>query len=226
MWMDKLKLNDDKTKFMIIGSSQQLEKVSVAELSSGDTSVAPASTARNLRILFDPNLKFDAQIAKTCCTDYYYLHNIRKIRKYLTLDSTRCLVHTLVMGRVDYCNSLLYGLPRNNINKLQLLLNMAARLTTNTLWFCQITPVLCQLHWLPISVRIKFKMILITFKAIRGLFPHYIQNLIEVKEKSTYNLRSNDELSLAPPTFNSKKTLGERAFQVAAPTIWTNFQVH
>jgi len=103
---------------MIIGSSQQLEKVSVAELSSGDTSVAPASTARNLGILFDPNLKFDAQIAKTRCTDYYYLHNIRKFRKYLTLDSTRCLVHALVMGRVDYCNSLLYGLPRNNINKL------------------------------------------------------------------------------------------------------------
>ena len=97
---------------------------------------------------------------------------------------------------------------------------MAARVTKNTLWFCQITPVLCQLHWLPISVRIKFKVILITFKAIRGLFSYYIQNLIEVKEKSTYNLRSNDELSLAPPTFNSKKTLGERAFQVAAPTLW------
>ena len=174
MWMDKLKLDDDKTEFMIIGSSQQLEKVSVAELSSGDTSAAPASTARNLGILFDPNLKFDDQIAKTCCTDYYYLHNIRKIRKYLTLDSTRCLVHALVMGRVDYCNSLLYGLPRNNINMLQRLLNMAARLTTNTLWFCQITPVLCKLHWLPISVRIKFKVILITFKAIRGLFPYYI----------------------------------------------------
>ena len=79
--MDKLKLNDDKTEFMIIGSRQQLEKVSVAELSVGDISVAPASTARNLGVLFDRNLKFDAQITKTCCTGYYYLHNIRKIRK-------------------------------------------------------------------------------------------------------------------------------------------------
>ena len=57
---------------------------------------------------FDPNLKFDAQITKTCCTGYYYLHIIRKIGKYLTLDSTRCLLHALVMGRVD-CNSLLYS---------------------------------------------------------------------------------------------------------------------
>ena len=72
--MDKLKLDDDKTEFMIIGSRQQLEKVSVAELSVGDISVAPASTARNLGVLFDRNLKFDAQITKhvvqviTICT--------------------------------------------------------------------------------------------------------------------------------------------------------------
>ena len=160
MNVDGLKLNDDKTEFMIIRSRQQLEKVSVAELSVGDISVAPASAARNVGVLFDRNLKFDAQITKTCCGGYYYLYNVRKIRKYLTLDSTRCLVHTLVMGRVDYCNSLLYGLPRNNINKLQRLQNMAARLITNTLRFCHITPVLCQLHWLPIGVRIKFKVIL------------------------------------------------------------------
>ena len=191
MWMDKLKLDDDNTEFMINGSRQQLEKVSVAELSVGDISVAPASTARNLGVLFDRNLKFDAQITKTCCTGYYYLHNIRKIRKYLTLDSTRCLVHTLVMGRVDYCNSLLYGLPRNNINKLQHVQNMAARLITNTPRFCHITPVLCQLHWLPTGVRIKFKVILTRFKAIYGLVPYYTQNLIEVKEKS------NEELLLA-----------------------------
>ena len=218
--MDKLKLYDDKIEFMIIGSRQQLEKVSVAELSVGDTSVAPDSTARNLGVLFDRNLKFDAQITKTCCAGYYYLYNIRKIRKYLTLDSTRCLVHTLVMGRVDYCNSLLYGLPRNNINKLQRLQNMAARLITNTPRFCHTTPVLCQLHWLPVGVRIKFKVIHITFKAIHGLVSYYVQSLMEVKEKSSYNLRSNGELLLAPPTFKSKKTLDDWAFQVAAPTLW------
>ena len=79
----------------------------------------------------------------------------------------------------------------------------------------------CQLHWLPIGVRIKFKVILTTFKAIHGLVPYHIQSLlIEVKEKSSYNLRSNDERLLAPQTFTSKKTLGDRAFQVAAPTLW------
>ena len=145
-----------------------------SELALGRNS--PQCHVRNLGVLFDRNLKFDAQITKTCCAGYYYLYNIRKIRKYLTLDSTRCLVHTLVMGRVDYCNSLLYGLTRNNINKLQRVQNMAARLITNTPRFCHITPVLCQLHWLPIGVRIKFNVILITSKAIHGLVPYYIQS--------------------------------------------------
>ena len=129
----------------------------MSELSVGDISVAPASTARNLGVLFDQNLKFDAQITKTCCTGHYYLQS-----EYLTLNSTRCLVHALVMGRVDYCNSLLYGLLRNNINKLQRLQNMAAR------WIINTPPVLRQLHWLLISSRIIFKVILITFKAIHA----------------------------------------------------------
>lgn len=64
MWMDKLKLNDDKTEFMIIGSRQQLEKVSVAELSVGDISIAPASTAGNLAVLFDPDLSLMLKLQK------------------------------------------------------------------------------------------------------------------------------------------------------------------
>ena len=124
------------------------------------------------------------------------------------------------MGCLDYCNSLLYGLQRNNINKLQCPQNMAASLIRNFVRFCQITPVLYQLHWLAISVKIKFKVILIRFKAKHGLVPYYKQNLIEVKEKSSHNLGSNDELFLAPPTFKSEKTLGDRAFQVAALTLW------
>ena len=145
---------------------------------------------------------------------------INRKNYFFLLQNYFFLVHALVVGRVDYCNSLLYGLQRNNINKLQRLQKMAARLITNTLRFCHITPVLCQLHRLPIGVRIKFNVILITSKAIHGLVPYYIQSLSEVKEKSSYNLRSNDELLLAPPTLKFKKTLGDRASQVAAPTLW------
>ena len=86
------------------------------------------------------------------------------------------------------------SLPRNNINKQQRLLNMAVRLKTNTPQFCQITPVLCQLHWLLVSVRIKFKVILITFKAIHGTFPYYIQNTLSIFCIAQYYQGNNKKL--------------------------------
>ena len=66
----------------------------------------------------DSNLSYHEQINKLCKTCFYFLYNIRKIRKYLTQDVTAKLVHALVILRLDYCNSLLYGLPSCQIDKL------------------------------------------------------------------------------------------------------------
>ena len=96
--------------------------------------------------------------------------------------------------------------------------NMAARLICNSTRFSRISPFLFKLHWLPVKLRIKYKILLMTYKAIHGLSPDHIQSLVQVKKKSQYNLRSNDELLLAPPTFKSNKTTRDRAFQVAAPS--------
>ena len=113
----------------------------------------------------------------TCQAAYYHIHNIRRIRKFLTHDSTQTLVHALIMGRVDYCNSLLYGLPEVHIRKLQRVQNSAARLIAGTPRFSHITPILHNLHWLPIKSRINFKIIIITLKAIYGQAPEYIYML-------------------------------------------------
>ena len=120
IWMltDKLKLNEEKTEFMVIGTRQQLGKVSIGELSVGDSNVVPVSAARNLGVWLGSHMNLDTHITKTCSAAYYHLYNIRRIRKHLTYESTRTLVHALVMGRIDYCNSLLYGLPNIQIDKL------------------------------------------------------------------------------------------------------------
>ena len=86
--------------------------------------------------------------------------------------------------------------------------------------FCHITPVLWQLHWLPVVKRIQFKILLLTFKAIHGLSPPYISELITVKPKSTYGLRSNISTLLLPPTQKMLPTLGARSFAAAAPALW------
>ena len=153
---DKLKVNDDKTEFMIIGTSQQLAKVSINSLRVGTATITPVSPARNLGSRFDSKLTLATRISKTCNSAFYYMYNLRRIRKYLSKDNTKTLVQAFISSRVDYCNSLLYGLPEYQLNKLQRVQNMCARLTCNESKYCHITPLLVDLHWLPVKFRIEF----------------------------------------------------------------------
>ena len=102
----------------------------------------------------------DTHINNICKAALFHLFNIRRIRKFLSMECTKILVNTFVTGRLDYCNSLLYGLPNNQLHKLQRGQNAAARLICNVSRFehtC-IIPSLYSLHWLPIIYRIQFKI--------------------------------------------------------------------
>ena len=117
--------------------------------------------------------------------------------------------------------SLLYGLPASHLNKVQRVLNAAARLVCRAPRYCRITPLLYELHWLPVRQRISFKILLFVFKAIHGFAPTYLRELVSIKRSGNYNLRSSsDGLLLATPTYRSRVTLGDRSFQVAAPALW------
>ena len=96
MIMDKMKINDIKTEFLIIGTKQQLNKSNIKTLSVGDSAVAPAAIVRNLGVLFDENMTLLPHINNTCKVAFYYVHNIRRIRKYLCVETTRTLVHAVV----------------------------------------------------------------------------------------------------------------------------------
>ena len=160
-------------------------------------------------------------ITKICASSFFYLYNIRRIRNYLSQTSTETLIHGFVSIRLDYYNSVLYGLPDSLLNKLQRVQNACARLIFNEHKFCHITPLIMELHWLPVRFRIKFKILLITFKILHGLAPSYLSSLISLRRPWRYNLRSsNDTLLLNYPNFISKATLGDRSFTCVAPKLW------
>ena len=110
------------------------------------------------------------------------MYNIRRIRKYLSKECTETLIHAFISSCLDYCNSLLYGLPACQIQKLQRVQNSAARLVFEESKFCHITPLLRALHWLPVAYQIVFKISLLTFKAIHKLAPTYISELVSLKD--------------------------------------------
>ena len=103
----------------------------------------------------------------------------------MSQDAAETLIHSFIISRVDYCNSLLYGVPACQLDKLQRVQNAAARLFFMEHNFCHITPLLLKLHWLPVKFRVNFKILLITFKAIHGLAPSYIAELIMIKSSTT-----------------------------------------
>ena len=104
--------------------------------------------------------------------------------------------------------------------KLQHVMNASLRLIYRAHKFCHITPLLAELHWLPVRSRIHYKILLITFKILHGLSPKYLSDLISIQQPSSYNLRHNDNGRLLErPSAKTKKTMGYRAFQVAAPFL-------
>ena len=152
---------------------------------------------------------------------FSHLYNLRRIKKFLSLDCPHILVNAFVTSRLNYCHSLLYGLPHNLLCKLQRVQNAAARLICNVGRFSHITPTLFSLHWLPIRNRIQFKILLFTYKALNGLAPAYITELLKLKTIPRYNLGSSDDkLLLQHPNIRTLATLGDRSFTAASPKLY------
>jgi hypothetical protein len=222
-WMitNWLMVNDSKTEVMLIGTKQQLERVQISSIKVGEDDIQPVTSVRNLGVIFDSHLKMDLHVTKACQRAYYHLHNIRRIRKYLTDDATCSIIHAFVTSQIDYCNSLLSGLPANLIKKVQRVQNTAARLVCKLRKYERITPAFITLHWLPVRYRIIFKVVLLVHKGIHGKAPLYIKEMLVMKSNPRYDTRSNDACILTIPKHRSS-TLGARAFAVQGPKQWND----
>ena len=107
-----------------------------------------------------------SHVNSICSSSFYYIYNISRIRKYLSHQTAVSLVRAFITSKLDYCCSLLYGLPTIYINKLQRVQNAAAKIVTNTPCIYHVTPVLKDLQWLAVEYKIEFKIRLLTFKCL------------------------------------------------------------
>ncbi|KAL4007453.1 hypothetical protein ACER0C_001305 [Sarotherodon galilaeus] len=200
-----LLLNTDKTELMVIGPHKFQHLSQNFILRIDDSVINCRDKVKNLGVWFDMVLSFESHVKEITKTAFYHLRNIARIRQVLSSDTAEVLVHAFVSSRIDYCNALLSGLPKKSFRGLQMVQNAAARILTRTGKFEHISPVLNSLHWLPCQVRADFKVLLLTYKALNGLAPTYLSDLLHL-----YVPRAR------------KKTIGERAFSFRAPFLWNN----
>ncbi|KAF7243143.1 Cullin-3 [Varanus komodoensis] len=174
-WMraNKLKFNPDKMEVLLVGGSGFGE--GGLNLVLNGVALPPRDKVRSLGVLLDLELSLEAQVTTVARSAFLQLWLIHQLRPYLEYNCLATVTHALVTSRLDFCNALYVGLPLKTIRILQLVQNRAARLLTGTGRYVHMTPVLRQLHWLPIEVRAQFKVLVMTYKALNGLGPGYLK---------------------------------------------------
>ena len=217
--MNYLKLNENKTEMLLLGSHSNLRKHQVASIRIGDVNIVSETEVKNLGTIFDSTLNMDKFISAKCSSAAYYLRCISRIRKCLDTSSTRTLVHALVTSRIDYANSLLISASKTSLARLKVIQNSAARLIAQASRMDSVTLIRKELHWLPIHFRVQFKILVICFNYIQKTAPSYLCELITPYHTSR-TLRSSGKMLLKIPAVSTK--FAEKCFHVRAPQLWNS----
>ena len=220
-WMDavRLKMNPTKTEFIYFGNKPQFRKCINEDLNVARDLVVRSHSIKYLGVHMDENLNFKLHVTKKWQAAMANYFKIRSIRHLLDTHTTACLCLSLCISHLDYCNSVLYGLPDITLNKLQRVQNMCAHLALRRGKRDSITACLKELHWLPVHQRITFKVLTLTHKCINKSSPIYLQELITHEKQHRSGLRSaKSEILLVRPTTKCS-TFADRSFSVAALTL-------
>lgn len=219
-WMTKnrLRMNPDKTEFIIFGSSQQLKKCKTQELTVCNKQVKKTSHIKFVGAYLDEELNMKKHIAEITRKCNNTLHNIRRIRKFLTTEAMTQLVMSLVVSRLDYANSLFLGLPEKSLKPLKNTQNFAAKLLTNRSKYDSNTEALMELHWLPVKYRVEYKALVMVYRCLHGDAPDYLSSLLKLKH-SPIATRSASNYDLITPNIK-RNTFASRAFAVKGPELW------
>ena len=225
MHSSMLCLNDSKTEFIMFGSHHQLKNIHVTPSFKFASQTFKASdNVRDLGIIWDSNLSMVAHVNNVCKSAFFHLRSIAKIKKYLPQPVLTQLILYFITSRLDYGNSLLYGCSSSLLHKLQLVQNSAARLISNSRRTEHITPILKDLHWLPVEKRIIFKILLFTYRSVvHCTAPVYLSNLIS-RYTPSRTLRSGDSCQLLQPT--TRTHFGDISFSASAPKLWNSLPRH
>jgi len=223
LWMsrNRLMLNDDKTEAMVVGSPRSLKDINAKHITIGENKIQLSNKLRNLGVQFDCDLSCSSHVSYLVQTMYFQLRRISKISHIFDKEHVNLLVCSLVFSKLDYCNSLLAGLSFENLNKIQIVQNNAARLVLKKSKRDSASQLLKNLHWLPVEKRIYYKIATLCHKCIHDTAPEYLANKLTFYKPNRVLRSSSDDKLFDVPKIHLK-TFGERSFSSCGPKLWNS----
>ena len=220
-WMSSnyLQLNNNKTEFIAFcASARHLQSISHVQLNVNGQHIPLSSKITDLGVCIDTMFTLSSHVNHVVRNCNYHLRNLWRIRRFIDFKTCHHAVRALILSRLDYCNSLFTVLCARDRRKLESIQNRAARLIFGFGSRTHTSPLLKELHWLPLHQRIQFKVCLYVFKILNHLAPEYLNNTLKIYTPSR-NLRSvSDTCRLNIPI--SKLSSAEKRFTVAASKTW------
>ena len=222
----KLKLNPDKTEFIIIGSKRQRNNLKPCfPIDILGSPLCPDDSVRNLGVWFDSDFSFSKHVQNICKSCFVKLHDFRHIRRFLIHDVSVLVANVLVGSRLNYFNSHFRSLSKFNLRTLPCIPNRAARIVSNTSRYASITPVLKKLHWLPVEQCMVYKTATLVYKFLHTGFPRYFAPYLS-SYSSSYSTRrsqSGGNFLVIPKFYTSlHKSVKQfsNSFAFDAPIVW------
>lgn len=217
---NKLLINPEKTKFLLIGTRQLLgnllEEMTISFLGK---EIIPVLNAKDLGLTLDNHLTYDKHIRNVISAAMSKLCQISRVKDSFDSDTLRTIISAIVMSKLYYCSTVWANTSTTNIKKLQAVQNFACRIITNTRKYDHITPALRAISWLPVSEHLRYRDSLMTYKCMHELVPSYLSEQFHKRnEIHDLNTRNKEDLNIPP----YKTTTGQRSFHYRAVKIWNS----
>ena len=196
---------------------------SIQSISVAGSPIKLQSSIKSLGVHLDSKMSFDKHVSEVCRASYFHIRALRHIRSSLTTDAAKIVASAIVGSRLDYCNSLPAGTSVQNLSRLQLVQNTLARVVAQKPRYCHITPVLIDLHWLPVCQRIEFKIATTAFKVLHYQQPSYLAEMLP-RYTPSRSLRPSASTTISVP-LRKPRWYFQNHFPQLYPTFGTNCSV-
>ena len=217
-----LLVNPDKTKLLLFGTRQLLSQLRDVTVPFLGQELKPVASAKDLGIILDSNLNFNDHVTSLSSSLLSTLCQVNRVRHLFSREILNTILNSLVFSKLFYCSTVWSGTSKDNVHKLQLLQNFAARILTNTKKFDHISPILNELGWLTIEELLNLRDVIMIYKCINGLASNYLSSkLYKRSDTHAYNTRLKEHFSLPL----CRTSIAQRNFYYRALKSWNKLSV-